>query len=56
MNVGRLDYITLCHYSDSSEHSQNSLGRRSTCIMPRLKTLINGFDIFSLGVLTELRE
>ena len=44
---------TLCHYSESSEHSQNSLGRCSTCFMVRLKTLINVFDIFSSGVPTE---
>ena len=43
-NVGRLANATLHHYSESSEHSRNSLGRRSTCYLHRLKTLINVFD------------
>ena len=55
-NVGRLANTTLRHHSESSEHSRNSLGRRSTCFLHRLKALINVFDIFSLGVPTELRE
>ena len=55
-NVGRLDNATLCHYSESSEHSQNSLGRQSTCFLHKLKTLINMFDSCSSGVLTETRE
>ena len=52
-NVGRLANTTLRHYSESSEHSRNSLGRRSTCFLHRLKTLINVFDSCSSGVPTE---
>ena len=55
-NVGRLANATLRHYSESSEHSRNSLGRRSTCFLHRLKTLINVFDSCSLGVPAETRE
>ena len=55
-NVGRLANATLHHYSKSSEHSQNSLGRRSTCTMPRLKTSLNVFESCSSGVLTVTRE
>ena len=54
--MGRLANATLHHYSESSEHSRNSLGRRSTCFLHRLKTLINVFDICSSGVLTETCE
>ena len=55
-NVTRFANATLRHYSESSEHSRNSLGRRSTCFLHTLKTLINVFHIFSSGVPTELRE
>ena len=55
-NVTRLANAKLCHYSESSEHSRNSLGRRSTGFLHTLKALINVFNIFSLGVPTELRE
>ena len=55
-NVTRLANATLRHYSESSEHSRNSLGRQSTCFLHTLKTSINVFDIFSSGVPTELRE
>ena len=55
-NVTRLANATLRHYSESSEHSRNSLGRRSTGFLYRLKALINVFNIFSSGVPTELRE
>ena len=48
-NVGRLANVTLRHYSESSEHSRNSLGRRATDIMLRLKTLIKVFDSCSSG-------
>ena len=56
VNVGRLANATLRHYSESSEHSRNSLGRRSTCYLHRLKTLINVFDSCSSGVPTETRK
>ena len=55
VNVGRLANTTLRHYSESSEHSRNLLGRQSTCFLHRFNTLINVFDIYSLGVPTELR-
>ena len=55
-NVGRLAKATLHHYSESSEPSRNSLGRRSTCFLHRLKTLINVFDSCSSGVPTETCE
>ena len=53
-NVGRLSNATLHHYSESSEHSRNLLGRRPTDTIPRLKTLLNVFDSCSLGVPTEI--
>ena len=55
-NVGRLANATLRHYSESSEHSRNSLGRRSTCYLHRIKTLINVFNSCSSGVPAETRE
>ena len=55
-NVGRLANATLRHYSESSEHSRNSLGRQSTCFLHRLKTLIKVFDSCSSGVPAETRE
>ena len=55
-NVGRLANATLHHYSESSEHSRNSLGRRSICFLHRLKTLINVFDSCSSGVPAETCE
>ena len=55
-NVTRLTNATLHHYSESSEHSQNLLGRRSTNFLHRLKTLINVFDSCSSGVPAETRE
>ena len=40
-NVGRLANATLRHYSESSEHSQNSLRGWLSCIVLELKTLTN---------------
>ena len=56
MNVGRLVNATLCHYSESSEHSRNLLGRRSTCIMPRVKTLLSMFENCNSGVPTAIHK
>ena len=56
VNVGRLANTTLRHYSESSEHSRNSLGRRPTDTIQRLKTWLNMFDNCSLGVPTEIRK
>ena len=56
MNVGRLANTTLHHYSESSKHSRNLLEIHSSCIMLRLKTLLNVFESCSLGVPTETRE
>ena len=55
-NVGRFANATLHHYSESSEHSRNSLRRQSICFLHRLKTLINVFDSCSSGVAAETRE
>ena len=52
----RFANATLRHYSESSEHSQNSLCRRSTGFLHILKMLINVFDSYSSGVPTETRE
>ena len=54
--MGRLANTTSSHYSESSEHSRNSLGRQSTCLLHRLKTLINVFNSCSSGVPAETRE
>ena len=48
-NVGRLANATLRHYSESSEHSRNLLGRRSTGFQHTLKALINVFNILQSG-------
>ena len=56
MNVTRLANVTLCHYSESSEHSRNSLGRQSTGFLHTLKALINVFNIFQFGISDWTRE
>ena len=55
-NVTRFANTTLRHYSESSEHSRNSLCRRSTGFLHILKILINVFDSYSSGVPTETCE
>ena len=55
-NVTRFANATLRHYSESSEHSQNSLCRQSTGFLHILKMLINVFDSYSSGVPTETRK
>ena len=55
-NVGRLTNATLRHDSESSKHSRNLLGACLSCIMLRLKTLLNMFESCSSGVPTETRE
>ena len=55
-NVTRFANATLRHYSESSEHSRNSLCRRSTGFLHILKILINVFDSYSSGGPTETRE
>ena len=55
-NVTRFANATLRHYSKSSEHSRNSLGRRSTGFLHTLKALINVFNIFQFGISDWTRE
>ena len=55
-NVTRFANATLRHYSESSEHSRNSLCRQSTGFLHILKILINVFDSYSSGVPTETRK
>ena len=55
-NVTRFANTTLGHFSESSEHSRNSLRRRSTGFLHTLKALINVFNIFQFGISDWTRE
>ena len=55
-NVTRLANATLRHFSESSEHSWNSLWRRSASFLHTLKILINVFNSCSPGVPAETRK
>ena len=49
-NVIKFANATLRHYSESSEHSRNSLLRRSTGFLHKHKAVINVFNSFQFGI------